>query len=134
MIDHLSVTLSDYPSAVPFYRAVLGALGYAQLFSSDSEALTATAYGKEAPVFWIASGQKAAGALHIAFKADSREAVDRFHAAALNGGGRDNGSPGYRTQYYSGYYAAYVLDVDGNNIEAVFHDTSLLGSNHPVTA
>ncbi len=59
---------------------------------------------------------------HVAFSASSREAVDRFHAAALEAGGRDNGAPGLRPKYHEGYYGAYVFDPDGNNVEAVHHD------------
>jgi catechol 2,3-dioxygenase-like lactoylglutathione lyase family enzyme len=71
--------------------------------------------------FWITERKGAAGSMHIAFAAPDRETVDAFHVAALEVGGIDNGRPGLRPQYHSGYYAAYVLDPDGNNVEAVFH-------------
>ena len=71
--------------------------------------------------FWIAPGEPTAP-VHIAFAAPDRATVDAFHAAALAAGGRDNGRPGLRPQYHAGYYAAYVFDPDGNNVEAVFHD------------
>jgi catechol 2,3-dioxygenase-like lactoylglutathione lyase family enzyme len=71
--------------------------------------------------FWIIEQEVAAVSVHIAFAAPDRETVDAFHAAALGAGGVDNGRPGLRPHYHSGYYAAFVLDPDGNNIEAVFH-------------
>ena len=71
--------------------------------------------------FWIREQEMAAGSVHIAFAAPDRETVDAFHAAAVEAGGVDNGRPGLRPHYHSGYYAAFVLDPDGNNVEAVFH-------------
>jgi catechol 2,3-dioxygenase-like lactoylglutathione lyase family enzyme len=71
--------------------------------------------------FWIRGQERAAGAVHIAFAAPDRETVDEFHAAAVEAGGVDNGRPGLRPHYHSEYYAAFVLDPDGNNVEAVFH-------------
>ena len=71
--------------------------------------------------FWIMEQEVAAGSVHIAFAARDRETVDAFHAAAVEAGGVDNRRPGPRPHYHSGYYAAFVLDPDGNNIEAVFH-------------
>jgi len=72
--------------------------------------------------FWITEQEVAAGSVHVAFAAPDRQTVDAFHAGALEAGGVDNGRPGLRPQYHSGYYAAFVLDPDGNNVEAVFHD------------
>jgi predicted lactoylglutathione lyase len=71
--------------------------------------------------FWITEQEMAAGSVHIAFAAPDRETVDAFHTAAVEAGGVDNGRPGLRPHYHSGYYAAFVLDPDGNNVEAVFH-------------
>lgn len=71
--------------------------------------------------FWITEQEVAAAAVHVAFAAPDRETVDAFHAAAVAAGGVDNGRPGLRPEYHAGYYAAYVLDPDGNNIEAVVH-------------
>ena len=70
---------------------------------------------------WLTDQEAAAGSVHIAFAAPDRETVDAFHAAAVKAGGVDNGRPGLRPQYHSAYYAAFVLDPDGNNVEAVFH-------------
>jgi catechol 2,3-dioxygenase-like lactoylglutathione lyase family enzyme len=71
--------------------------------------------------FWITEQEVPAGSVHIAFAAPDRETVNAFHAAAVEAGGVDNGRPGLRPHYHSGYYAAFVLDPDGNNVEAVFH-------------
>ncbi|WP_313351891.1 VOC family protein, partial [Paracoccus sp. (in: a-proteobacteria)] len=79
-------------------------------------------YGRDGkPFFWIGSGRVAVAATHVALSAPDRATVDAFHAAALAAGGRDNGAPGLRPDYHPGYYAAFVLDPDGNNIEAVHH-------------
>ena len=74
--------------------------------------------------FWIGEKESATG-VHVAFLAKDSDAVDAFHAAGLSAGGKDNGAPGYRKEYSPGYYAAFVQDVDGNNIEAVWFDLSL---------
>jgi len=71
------------------------------------------------PFFWIGNGKRPVGALHVAFTAASRSQVDAFYQAALRAGGRDNGGPGLRPHYHPNHYAAFILDPDGNNIEAV---------------
>jgi len=71
--------------------------------------------------FWIGEGEPPAAPGHVAFSAADRATVDEFHRAAVEAGGRDNGAPGLRPQYHPGYYAAFVVDPDGNNVEAVFH-------------
>ena len=73
------------------------------------------------PSFWVGESAKASGPLHVAFVSPSRAAVDVFYHAAIAAGGADNGAPGLRPQYHAAYYAAFVLDPDGNNIEAVCH-------------
>jgi catechol 2,3-dioxygenase-like lactoylglutathione lyase family enzyme len=118
LIDHLQLVVRDLPASKRFYSAVLGALGI-------------PLGGEGEDYFWAdelfvssVSSRASAGALtgrmHFAFQATSREAVERFHAVGLENGGRDNGAPGLRP-YHPGYYAAFVLDPDGNNVEAVFH-------------
>ncbi|HWL62168.1 MAG TPA: VOC family protein [Steroidobacteraceae bacterium] len=118
MIDHLQLVTADLAASRRFYAAVFNALGiplggeaadyfwYDELFVStrDSQAAQGVLTGR----------------VHLAFQAASHEAVKRFHAAAVAAGGRDNGAPGERP-YHPGYYAAFVLDPDGNNIEAVYH-------------
>lgn len=121
LIDHIQLVVRDLPASQAFYTAVLEALGVPLGGSGDG-------------FFWAdelfvstASGPAALGELtgrhHLAFQARDRAMVDAFHRAALAHGGRDNGAPGERA-YHPGYYAAFVLDPDGNNIEAVFHGES----------
>jgi predicted lactoylglutathione lyase len=75
------------------------------------------------PDFWFSAGESS-GPIHLAFSASDRATVDAFHAAALAAGGKDNGAPGLRPEYHAGYYGAFALDPDGNNVEVVFHDPS----------
>lgn len=119
MFNHVSVGTNDLERAARYYDRVLGALGYRRTLSEDF----GCAWGLKWPEFWAtrAHDGKAASAgngVHVAFIAPSREAVDRFHAAALAEGGEDAGAPGERP-YTPGYYAAFALDPDGNKLEAV---------------
>lgn len=109
-----------------FYEKTLAPLGVKPL---HGEADMYYGFGDTHPFFWISTSnerQPSATAVHVAFRANSKAEVDAFYAAALAAGGKDNGAPGYRTEYHAGYYGAFILDVDGNNIEAVFHDMSLM--------
>jgi catechol 2,3-dioxygenase-like lactoylglutathione lyase family enzyme len=126
MIDHIGLPVGDLAAARAFYGASLTPLG----ISLQMEATETMTGGRGAhlgfgvpgkPFFWITSAARPAGDLHVAFAARSRAEVDAFHAAALAAGGRDNGAPGLRPQYHPSYYGAFVLDPDGNNIEAVCH-------------
>lgn len=119
MIAHTSLAVSDYPKAKAFYSKVLATLGY----RNNMEFGEAAGFndGKNTD-FWI-SKKKSVIPTHLAFEADSREEVEAFHRAALAAGGKNNGGPGYR-DYSPGYYAAFALDPDGNNIEAVWYDPS----------
>ena len=124
MIDHVSLTVSDFDRAMAFYTAALKPLGVTPLMAVTAEqsgTVPYTGFGRDRPVFWLAEGSKVSGPLHVAFVADSRGAVDAFHAAALAAGGRDNGGPGVRAHYHPNYYGAFVLDSDGVNVEAVCH-------------
>ena len=116
MIDHMSLRVSDFPRSKSFFAAALAPLGYSVLMDYDA----AAGLGAGRPDFWIGQGA-AGGPTHVCFGAASRAQVDAFHKAALAAGGRDNGAPGLRTQYHPTYYGAFVLDPDGNNIEAVCH-------------
>ena len=119
MIDHTTVGVSDYPRSKEFYRRVLATLGYEMLTEFGDEA---AGYGAEGySDFWIDAGGANDPPLHIAFGAANRDQVERFYQAALDAGARDNGPPGLR-DYDVGYYAAFVLDPDGHNIEVVFHE------------
>jgi len=107
-----------------FYAKALAPLGYVLVMEVDQteNAHRAGGFGiGNKPDFWIGGEGGLNGSLHIAIAASSREAVDAFHRAALTAGGRDNGAPGLRPHYHPNYYAAFVLDPDGHNIEAVCH-------------
>ena len=111
LVDHVHLRVSDLGASMRFYRAVLDVLGIPceggeGWFQSDE--------------LFLSADHPPTRHLHLAFQAPDRQTVQRFHAAALSAGGRDNGAPGERS-YHPGYYAGFVLDPDGNNIEAVFH-------------
>lgn len=118
MIDHVTANVSDFERAKGFYEQALAPLGYSVRMEFEDAAGFGT--GDGIPDFWIGSSSER-GATHVAFSANDRAAVDAFHEAALAAGGTDNGAPGLRPHYHETYYAAYVHDADGNNIEAVSH-------------
>jgi len=118
MIAHTTLPISNYRKSKAFYSGVLSTLGYHNNMQFGQSA--GFNDGKNTD-FWI-SKEKKVVATHLAFRARSRKQVEAFHKAALAAGGRDNGGPGYR-DYSPGYYAAFVLDPDGNNIEAVWYDS-----------
>jgi catechol 2,3-dioxygenase-like lactoylglutathione lyase family enzyme len=115
-VDHLTLRVRDLEASRRFYAAALAPWGSRE--SKDDWGISFGPPGSEDVA--IAEGEPS-GPIHLALSAPDRETVDRFYDAALSGGGRDNGPPGERPQYHPGYYAAYVLDPDGNNVEAVFH-------------
>jgi predicted lactoylglutathione lyase len=121
VVDHITVGVSDLARSRNFYRHALAPLGFAEI-SPWSEQARAVRFGlEEASDFAISSVYATGAPVHFAFTADRREQVDGFYAAAIAAGGRDNGAPGLRPQYSDGYYAAFVLDFDGHNVEAVHH-------------
>ena len=116
MIDHVGLDVRDLEAAKAFYEQALAPLGYSKL----SEYPEAVGFGEPGkPDFWIAQ-RGTPGTSHVAIRARDRAAVDAFHEAALAAGGKDNGAPGLRP-YHDTYYGAFVLDPDGNNVEAVCH-------------
>lgn len=122
VIDHLTVGVSDLARSRAFYARALVPLGFAEigLWRDDASEVE---FGLEDAADFAVSTQYGTGSpVHVAFAADRREQVDAFYSAALAAGGRDNGPPALRPDYSSGYYAAFVLDPDGNNVEAVHHD------------
>lgn len=119
MIDHISLLVSNLDASKRFYEAALAPLGYAVLMQFPG--VVGLGVAPEAD-FWLGERSPADGGRHVAFRARSRAEVDAFHAAALAAGAKDNGAPGLRPQYHANYYGAFVLDPDGNNIEAVCHD------------
>ncbi|HET7130448.1 MAG TPA: VOC family protein [Gaiellaceae bacterium] len=121
-LDHVGFAVADYRRSKAFYEKALAPLGL-KLLAEYSGA--AAAFGKDnggRPSFFVeAHGEPVRGRLHIALRAESRTQVDAFHAAGIEAGGADNGAPGLRW-YHPHYYSGYVLDPDGNNIEAVCHE------------
>lgn len=124
MIDHAGISVSDWAKAKAFYDAALGALG-ATMLMTVPEARTGGVkiggYGRDKPDFWLHGAGEPGPGRHYAFTARSRAEVDTFYAGAMANGGRDNGKPGIRAHYHPNYYGAFVLDPDGNNVEAVCH-------------
>jgi catechol 2,3-dioxygenase-like lactoylglutathione lyase family enzyme len=118
MIDHVTANVGDFGQAKRFYEQALAPLGYSVQMEFPDAAGFGT--GQGIPDFWISS-KPDRGATHVAFTAPDRAAVDAFHEAALAAGGADNGAPGIRAHYHETYYAAFVHDPDGNNVEAVTH-------------
>lgn len=121
MIHHIDFTVSDLHRSRAFYAAALAPLGLAPIIRftrDDGQQLVGFGTPPD-PEFWLRSGEPVGKRLHVAFLANTRAAVDAFHAAAITAGGTDNGAPGLRPRYAENYYAAYVLDPDGHNIEAV---------------
>ena len=125
MLDHLGFAVTDLDEAKAFYGRILATLGITLLVEVTAEQTGGAAHAgfgaQGKPFFWIGDGDRRAGRVHVAFTASSRGAVDAFHQAGLDAGGRDNGAPGLRPHYHPNYYGAFVLDRDGNNIEAVCH-------------
>jgi catechol 2,3-dioxygenase-like lactoylglutathione lyase family enzyme len=125
MIDHLSLGVSDLARASAFYDALFAPLGYVRLWSTERGVGYGKAGWRDEPFAIHAAGRDArppGKGWHLALTAASRAAVDQFHAAAIQQGGVDEGGPGLRPQYGPGYYAAFVRDLDGYRIEAVFHE------------
>jgi catechol 2,3-dioxygenase-like lactoylglutathione lyase family enzyme len=120
MIAHTGLAVRDFKAAKRFYEQALAPLGYA----SKMEAGESAGFndGKNTD-FWIGTSETVEP-MHLAFEAKSKDEVAEFYRAALAAGGRDNGGPGYRREYWPGYFAAFVYDLDGHNIEAVWYDYS----------
>ncbi|WP_026783423.1 VOC family protein [Pleomorphomonas koreensis] len=127
MLDHMGFPAVDFEKSKTFYDKALAPLGVSMVMAVSAEESGSDAfagYGSDGkPDFWVASGRPAGEIthFHVAFVASDRATVDAFYAAAMAAGGRDNGGPGLRPHYHPNYYAAFVFDPDGNNIEAVCH-------------
>jgi catechol 2,3-dioxygenase-like lactoylglutathione lyase family enzyme len=121
MLDHLGINVSDYARSRDFYERALAPLGHSVLMEPVPN--TCGFGGSDgAPKFWITDQRTPVSEnVHVAFTTSDRATVDAFHAAALEAGGTDNGGPGVREIYHPSYYGAFVLDPDGNNVEAVCH-------------
>jgi len=127
-IYHVSLGIADTERAKTFYTAILNPLGYRLLHEvREGDIITSLGWGLNFPELWTNipfDGKKPESGVgvHVAFHAPSRGAVEEFHRCALLAGGRDNGAPGYRLDYDPGYYGAFILDPDGNRLEAVWFD------------
>lgn len=124
MLDHVGFAVSDIEASRRFFDAALAPLGASvqMTISADENPRGSTVLGYGTPgnpFFWIGDRERVGEGTHVAFRAESRAQVDAFHAAAVAAGGTDNGAPGLRERYGPNYYAAFVLDPDGLNIEAV---------------
>ena len=120
MFDHIGVNVRDYGASRAFYERALAPLGYSVVM--EMAEFNAVAFGDDGrPTFWVVQREPFGTGSHVAFACDDRGAVDAFHAAALAAGGTDNGAAGVREHYHPTYYGAFVLDPDGNNVEAVCH-------------
>ncbi|MBK5568208.1 VOC family protein [Ensifer sp. SSB1] len=124
MIDHTGIPVADFDRARSFYDRAFAPLGGSLLMMVPVEhtgGVKVAGYGRERPVFWLHEVSATGPGRHYAFSARSRAEVDAFYEAAMAAGGRDNGKPGLRPHYHPDYYGAFVIDPDGNNIEAVCH-------------
>jgi len=125
MIDHLGFPVSNYQRSKAFYEKALAPLGYTLVMEVQEEEHDSPAAGfgiGGKPDFWIGGEGGLNRAMHVAITAKDRTAVDAFYRAAIAAGAKDNGAPGLRERYHANYYAAFVLDPDGHNIEAVCHN------------
>lgn len=119
MIAHLSLKVSDIAKSKEFYQKALAPMGYKVTKEFPEYNMVGMMSGEGNTDLWL-DGNGCKQATHVAFGATSEEQVQAFHKAALGAGGKDNGAPGYRTDYGAGYYAAFATDPDGHNIEAMF--------------
>jgi len=117
VIDHVKLIVSDYETSKRFFEQALGPLGYRVVFEAEGLGYFADANGLD---FGVGVGEPGGGT-HVGFAVGDTATVHAFYEAALAAGGRDNGAPGLRPEYAADYYSAYVLDLDGNNIEAFCH-------------
>ena len=126
MLDHVGFAVSDAERSRRFYEQALAPLGITLIMTATPDQTEAggTAHGfgsNGKPYFWVGDNERVGEGTHVAFTAETRAEVDSFYEAAIAAGGKDNGAPGIRAHYHPNYYGAFVLDPDGNNIEAVCH-------------
>jgi catechol 2,3-dioxygenase-like lactoylglutathione lyase family enzyme len=129
VIDHVGIRVSDLATSRRMYEAALAELGFCVLgegaFEGDAYVLFGRGTSDDFALHAVGTKpgrNRVTTGAHVAFRAPDASGVERWHAAAVRSGGTDNGAPGVRPEYSGRYYAAFVLDLDGNNVEAVFHD------------
>ena len=120
MFDHVALNVKDYTTSRAFYEMALAPLGYRVVMAFEQWGSAGFGEGDK-PEFWIHEREPIGTATHVAFRCEDRATVAAFHEAALAAGGADNGAPGVREHYHPSYFGGFVLDPDGNNIEAVCH-------------
>ena len=116
MFDHIGLRVKNLAASVRFYQAALAPLGHVV---GSQDASSAGIGPKDAAALWLYAATQPVAGTHVAFVAETRDAVDRFYRSGLEAGGTDNGKPGVRADYSERYYAAFLIDPDGNNVEAV---------------
>lgn len=127
IIDHLNLGVIDIKQSVAFYEPVLAVLGIKKYFDVPKDKTESkqriVGFGQEndRPIFWLVDNQQVGTQTHLAFQAESREMVDAFYQLALEKGAKDNGAPGVRF-YHKNYYGAFVIDLNGFSLEAVYHE------------
>jgi catechol 2,3-dioxygenase-like lactoylglutathione lyase family enzyme len=128
MIDHMSIQVRDYEQSKSFYLQALGPLGYSCIMELSREQYAhlpspkICGLGEQGkPDFWLSGADNPTTPQHLAFRAETRAAVDAFYKAAIAAGAKDNGGPGVRPHYHPAYYGAFVVDLNGHNLEAVCH-------------
>lgn len=139
VLDHIEVAVSDAETSRHFYERALKPLGICRIITIEPSRTrtggTRHGFGREGyPSLWVHDNEEPNVGIHIAFAAHSRDLVDAFYKAALQAGGTDNGPPGVRNQYHAHYYAAYVLDPDGFNVEVVCQSTQDTALEDPLNA
>jgi catechol 2,3-dioxygenase-like lactoylglutathione lyase family enzyme len=138
MLDHVTLRVRDHAASKAFYSVALAPLGYSMMAEFEHEGARIIGFGWARPDggkkvdWWIvenpaAAGLAVSGPTHVALLARNRAAVTAFYEAAMAAGGRDNGAPGLRPEYHADYFGAFVLDPDGNNVEAVCHQPQTAG-------
>lgn len=122
MLDHMTFRVADIDKSLRFYQAALGPLGYTVANDFTHEGVRIVGLGRNGQTdTWLVGALPATSGAHLAWRAGSQEEVKAFYRAAMEAGGKDNGAPGPRPHYHEGYFGGFVIDPDGNNIEAVFH-------------
>lgn len=126
MLDHMTFRVRNLAATRAFYESALAPLGYKVGFEDEHDGVRMLGFeqGGKFDSWFVERQDNPSGPTHLAWQATTRAAVDAFYKAAMASGGRDNGAPGLRPHYHPNYYGAFVLDPDGNNVEAVCHDAA----------